>query len=79
MQLVNIEVFDLGEKSSETNRLATAVISKHETPWEAEQMIEQINREEYPGQPRIERLKKAFLSFYGKTRILAFVYTKQED
>jgi Txe/YoeB family toxin of Txe-Axe toxin-antitoxin module len=77
MHVVNMEVYLLGAKPSETEKLATAVIGKHETPWEAEQMIEQINREEFPGQPRIESLKRSLSDFYGKREILAFVYTKQ--
>lgn len=72
-----MEVYELGAKPGETCRLATALIGKHESPWEAEQMIEQINREEFPGQPRIERLKKSLSDFYGKTGNLAFVFTKQ--
>jgi hypothetical protein len=67
----------VGAEPGETKRLATAVIGKHETPLEAERMIEQINREEFPKQPRIETLKKSLSNFYGKTRMLAFVYTKQ--
>jgi Txe/YoeB family toxin of Txe-Axe toxin-antitoxin module len=77
MHVVKMEVYEVGAKSRETNRLATAVIGKHKTPWEAEQMIEQINREEFPGQPRIESLKRSLSDFYGKPGILAFVYTKQ--
>jgi Txe/YoeB family toxin of Txe-Axe toxin-antitoxin module len=53
------------------------LIGVHETPCEAERMIEQINQKAFPEQPRIERLKKSLSDYYGKTRILAFVYTKQ--
>lgn len=74
---VNMEVYELGVKLSDTNRLANAVIGRHETPWAAEQMIEQINREEFPEQRRIERLKKSLKDFYGNSTQLAFVYTKQ--
>lgn len=77
MHVVNMEVYELGLKPSETNKLATALIGVHETPCEAERMIEQINQKAFPEQPRIERLKKSLSDYYGKTRILAFVYTKQ--
>jgi Txe/YoeB family toxin of Txe-Axe toxin-antitoxin module len=69
-----MEVYELGATPS---RLATAVIGKHKTSWEAERMIEQINRDEFPEQARIEMLKKSLSAFYGNTRILAFVYTKE--